>query len=105
MTDQKKLTKKEREQLANGRRSKPWRDSIVEFLAKNGPATDLEIYDATRPDRPDISKQKKIHNVASQLTYLRDDKYVLIRDNDKIVLIADPNDNLYPGAEKYLDRS
>ena len=96
----KKLTKEQREQLT-ARRTQPWRMSIIEQLAKK-PMTDVEVYDATRPDRPDISKSKKVHNVASQLTYLKDDGYVVIRHEDKLVAIADPEDNLYPGAEKYL---
>lgn len=101
MAEQKKLTAEQRKQLT-ARRSQPWRTSIIEFLVKNGPATDIEVYDATRPDRRDIPDAKKRHNVASQLTYLKDDKYVVIRHEEKLVAIADPDDNLYPGADKYL---
>ena len=95
-----KITKEQREKLTS-RRTQPWRTSIVEYLSK-GPANDIEIYNATRPDRLDISASKKTHNIASQLTYLKDDGYIIIRDEDKLVAIADPDDNLYPGANKYL---
>lgn len=98
-----KLTAKQREALTN--RSKvPWRERIIEFLRTNGPATPVEIHNATRPDRAEITDAMKTHNVASQLTYLKQDGYVLLRDEDNIVPIADPKDNLFDGADKYLER-
>ena len=97
----KKLTADQRKKLVN-RRKQSWRQSIVAHLAAEGPKTAIEVYNATRPDRLDISDQKKQHNVASQLAYLSDDGYITIKDEGKIVLIADPDNNIYEGAEKYL---
>jgi hypothetical protein len=97
-----KLTKEQKAALKTSRKSN-WRAQIVKYLSDKT-ATSLEIYNATRPDRLDIPDAKKVHNVASQLTYLSDDGYLWTRDNDKIVLIADPQDNVYKHAEQYVPK-
>ncbi len=99
------LTDDQKESLQR-KTSTNWRDQIVEYLTKdncknNGMDT-LKIYDATRPDRQNISDSKKKHNMASQITYLRDDGIYLRHDDSKLVIIADHKDRIYPGASKWL---
>jgi len=99
------LTKEQKEALKRST-STNWRDQIVKYLTKdecanNGQNT-LEIYDATRPDRRDISDSKKKHNMASQITYLRDDGIYLRHEDSMLVIIADAKERIYPGAEKWL---
>jgi len=72
-------------------RTSSWRTSIVKFLKTNNGANDIEIYDATRPDRMNISESKKRHNIASQLTYLRNDDYLVIKEDKSVFLLAEPN--------------
>lgn len=83
-----------------------WRDQILKYLTadncKNNGMEDIELYNATRPDRLNISDTKKRHNVASQITYLRDDNIKLRHDNGKLTIIADHMDRIYPGAEKHV---
>lgn len=67
-----------------------WKTEIVAYLRKNNGASSLEIYDATRPDRLNITDVKKIHNIASQLTYLRDEGYILQNEDKKVWLLAAP---------------
>lgn len=98
-----KITAEQRKALKSVR-SINWRTRLAEFLAK-GPATAVEAYDATRPENKGIADTKKKHNIASQLTYLGDDGYLWIKADDKIVLIADPQNNVYPAGEKYLPKS
>jgi len=95
------------EVTALGRKSRTsWRNQIIEYLTKddgknNGQDT-LKIYDATRADRRDISDSKKKHNIASQITYLRDDGYFLKHEDSKLMIIANPKMEVFPGAEKWL---
>lgn len=97
-----KLTKEQRQALKN-RKTQAWRFSIVEHLKANGPCDDLSLYNATRPDRLQIPDAKKIHNIASQLNYLSNEDYIIIKDNDKRVLVADPEDNVYvDDISKYI---
>ena len=67
--------------IANSTSRGQWRKDIVEYLKKHNGATDVEIYMATRPDRLNISKRKMKNNIASQMTYLKDD-LVLIENVD-----------------------
>ena len=67
-----------------------WKTQIVEYLKANNGASSVAIYDATRPDRLDITEAKKVHNVASQLTYLRDEGYILQNEDKQVFLLAVP---------------
>ncbi len=72
------------------RGGRPWKYDIVEFLIKTPKgASDVELYKATRPDRLDISESKMKHNIASQLTYIKNDHVALIEgDGERRVLVA-----------------
>jgi hypothetical protein len=72
-----------------------WKAQIIEYLKAHNGATDITIYNATRADRLEISETKKVHNMASQLTYLRDDGYVVVKEDKQIFLIAEPRGNEY----------
>ena len=99
------LTKEQTEQLKRSTRS-TWRNQIIKYLTadncKNNNQDTLAIYDATRPDRRDISAKKKLHNIASQITYLRDDGIYLKHEDSKLTIIADAKARVYPGAEKFI---
>jgi len=73
------------------RSARPWKLDIIEFLVKRpgNHASDLEIYNATRPDRLEISEAKKKHNMASQWTYIAQDGLALIEGHsEKRLLVA-----------------
>lgn len=72
------------------RSARPWKFDIVEFLVRKPEgATDVEIYNSTRPDRLDISDSKKVHNIASQLTYIAQDAVAVIeKRDDRRILVA-----------------
>lgn len=103
----KKLTAEQKAQLTRKSTQTSWRERIVKHLTENkcenNGSTDLEVYNATRPDRLELSDSKKIKNIASQLTYLRDDGYFLTHNDKKIVVIANPKEEIYEGADKWLD--
>lgn len=65
-----------------------WKIEILRYLVNNPKgATDIEIYDATRPDRLEISAAKKKHNVASQWTYITQDNLAVVEiEDDRRVL-------------------
>jgi hypothetical protein len=67
-----------------------WKTQIIEYLKANNGASSLDIYNSTRPDRLDITEAKKVHNVASQLTYLRDEGYILQNEDKQVFLLAAP---------------
>ena len=67
-----------------------WKTQIVEYLKAHNGASSIDIYDATRPDRLNITEAKKVHNVASQLTYLRDEGYIVQNEDKKVWLLAVP---------------
>jgi len=67
-----------------------WKTQIVAYLKEHNGASSVEIYNATRPDRLEITEAKKIHNVASQLTYLRDEGYILQNEDKQVYLLAAP---------------
>ena len=69
------------EKIKASKSNSNWRDDIIGYLKKHNGATDIEIYKATRPDRLNISERKMKNNVASQMTYLKDD-LVLIENID-----------------------
>jgi formylmethanofuran dehydrogenase subunit A len=80
-----------------------WKAQIIEYLKAHNGSTDLTLYNATRPDRLDITETKKVHNIASQLTYLRDDGYVVVKEDKNIFLVAEPQGDKYmviKGMEK-----
>lgn len=73
------------------RAGKPWKYDIVEYLTKckDYSASDLEIYDATRPDRLEIPETKKIHNMASEWTYIhRDNVANVVGNKERRTLVS-----------------
>ena len=73
---------------ANKKAARAWKLDLIKYLADNpAGATDIEIYNATRPDRLEIADAKKKHNVASQWTYISEDALATIElVGDKRVL-------------------
>ena len=87
------LPKKEMSEAlkTRNRSARPWKFDIIEFLVKRpgNHASDIEIYDGTRPDRLEISEAKKRHNMASQWTYIAQEGVALIEGHsEKRVLVA-----------------
>ena len=84
-----------------------WKVQLVSYLKDNQGVKELKLYNDTRPDRLDISEAKKRHNLASQYTYLRDEGYLVVKEEDKVFLLTEPSDKpgefqAVPGMEKKL---
>ena len=84
-----------------------WKMQLVNYLKEHQGVDEIKLYDATRPENKDLAVPKKKHNLASQYTYLRDEGYLVIKEDDKIFLLTEPSDkpgecNAIPGMEKKL---
>ena len=66
-----------------------WKQDIISYLRANQGCKELELYAATRQDRMDISESKKKHNLASQYTYLRDEGYLVKKEDSKVFLLTE----------------
>lgn len=69
-----------------------WKQEIVAYLKANQGVNELKLYNDTRPDRLDISESKKRHNLASQYTYLRDEGYLIKKEDSKVFLLTEVRD-------------
>ena len=88
-----------------GNSGSTWRTSIVEHLKQHQGINEIELYDATRPDRTDIDVSKKRHNLASQFTYMRDEGYIVKKEDTKCFLLTVPGKkkgtyDVVPGMEE-----
>jgi hypothetical protein len=84
-----------------------WKQDIVNYLIKNQGVQELKLYNDTRPDRLDLPENKKKHNLASQYTYLRDEGYLVQKEDDKVFLLTKPSKEAgrfeaIPGMESRL---
>ena len=75
--------------LRGGSRS-TWRMDIIEYLKSNQGVDKIVLFDATRPDKIDEPVNKKKHNIASQFTYMRDDGYIVKKEDGKCFLLTTP---------------
>ena len=87
-----KITKEQAQQVKGTGRT--WKEDIIEHLKKTNGASATDLYVATRGEG--LSEVKMKHNIASQLTYLRNDGYLLSREDEAIFLLAEP----IPGTEE-----
>ena len=78
-----------------------WKQDIVQYLKTNQGCDELAMYNATRPDRLEISEAKKRHNLASQFSYLRDEGYLVQKQDSKCYLLTEPSDK--PGEFKAVE--
>ena len=70
-------------------KSGAWKYAIAESLMGKQGQTCLEVYNAVRQDdRPDYNK---IKSVQSEVTYLRNENYIVDVDDKKIFLVGVPN--------------
>lgn len=81
-----------------------WKTAIAEQLKKKS-MTAVELYKATRTET--IPEAKMKHNIASQITYLRDDNYAIDNDNGTFVLVLGPDGKIYdePRVVKRLPKA
>jgi hypothetical protein len=87
-----KITADQFNKLRTTSKSGNWKKDIVDYLKGNQGVAELKLYNDTRPDRLDISEAKKRHNLASQYTYLRDEGYLVQKQDDKVFLLTEPSD-------------
>ena len=78
-----------------------WKQDIVQYLKTNQGCDEMSLYNATRPDRLEIPEAKKRHNLASQFTYLRDEGYLVQKQDSKCFLLTEPSDK--PGEFKAVE--
>ena len=67
-----------------------WKNKIAAYLKEHQGVDEITLYDATRPDRLEIPESKKIKNLASQYTYMKDEGMVVIKEEGKIFLVTEP---------------
>ena len=67
-----------------------WKQDIVQYLKANQGCDEMSLYNSTRPDRLEIPEAKKRHNLASQFTYLRDEGYLVQKQDGKCFLLTEP---------------
>lgn len=89
MSEKMTLTADQMKKIRSARKGN-WKASIVEYLKTNNGSDEISIYDATRPDNRDLPKAKKVKNLASQYTYLRDEGYLVTKEEDKVFLLVEP---------------
>lgn len=87
-----KITAEQFNKLRATSKSGNWKNDIIEYLKANQGVKELKLYNDTRPDRLDISETKKRHNLASQYTYLRDEGYLVQKQEDKVFLLTEPSE-------------
>ncbi len=86
-----KVTVKE----ANDKRntsSKSWKHRIAEWLMDgNQGSSCLEVYEGTRPGDTKRLSTNKVKGVQSEVTYLRNENYIVDVDDGKIFLVGVPD--------------
>lgn len=95
------VTKKEMKAKAS---KNNWRPQIVKFLTDNPGSTLEAIIKATHPTGLDseglsLSPEKMKHNFASQKTYLKDDGYLVVSEENKFYIVTKP----IPGDREHVE--
>ena len=75
-----------------GGSSSTWRTSIISHLKENQGIEEIALYKATYNGNKVTDQVNKIrHNLASQFTYMRDDGYAVVKEDNKVYLLTEPN--------------
>ena len=67
-----------------------WKYEIASYLKEHQGTDDITLFDQTRLDSSDWTDKQKKNNIASQYSYLRDEGYIVVKDNDKYYLVTEP---------------
>ena len=89
-------TKVSKKEAQNKSGKTKWRPRIISWLKDNQGATLAQLVKNTHPSGKDITKdddlaKKMQHNFASQKTYLKDEGYLVVVEDEQIFMVTEPD--------------